>query len=83
MKTGKKTETVEVNNNNNCNEGLDSETILLNLKIISQIKEFQKLNTNSDQLSIDQTWMLFLSRSYYGNSREETITMLENIVNDK
>lgn len=65
----------------NINE-LDSEEILLNLKIIAQIKEFEKLNILNSEISIDQSWIKFLSRSYYGNSRGSTINILETIVNN-
>jgi len=61
---------------------LDSEEILLNLKIIAQIKEFEKINTLNSEISIDQSWIQFLSRSYYGNSRENTINILETVVNN-
>lgn len=67
---------------NNDTLNMDPEEILLNLKIISQIKEYEKLNTNEDQLSIDQSHVQFLSRSYYGNCRDKTIKMIQNIVDN-
>lgn len=69
-------------NNSQTNIEMSSEIILLNLKIISQIKENEKLNINIDQLSIDNSKCQFFTRAYYGNSRENTTIMLESIINN-
>ena len=69
-------------NNSETNIEMSSEIILLNLKIISQIKENEKLNINIDQLSIDNSKCQFFTRAYYGNSRENTTIMLESIINN-
>ena len=69
-------------NNSETNIDMSSEMILLNLKIISQIKENEKLNINIDQLSIDNSKCQFFTRAYYGNSRENTTIMIENIINN-
>ena len=67
-------ETTDIDNN------MHAEEILLNLKIISQIKENEKLSTNMESLSIDQSMCQFLTRAYYGNSRDTTLKMIDNIV---
>jgi len=61
-------------------DNMQAEEILLNLKIISQIKENEKLSTNMEQLSIDQSMCQFLTRAYYGNSRDTTLKMIDNVV---
>ena len=61
---------------------MNAEEILLNLKIISQIKENEKLATMNDQLSIDQSRFQFVSRIYYGNNRENTIKQIDLIISN-
>lgn len=77
---------IESNNYSNSdkiiNEKKNSDNILLNLKIISQIKEYEKLNTYNDELSIDQTYFQYFTRKYYNNNRINTITMIEEIVDE-
>jgi len=81
-----KTVEIESNNNNNTdkifNDKKNSDNILLNLKIISQIKEYEKLNTYNDDLSIDQTYFQYFTRKYYNNNRLNTINTIEEIVDE-
>lgn len=81
-----KNKTIEIeSNNNNTDKIFNKKTcdnILLNLKIISQIKEYEKLNTYNDELSIDQTYFQLFTRKYYNNNRVNSITMIEDIVEE-
>ena len=85
-----KTVEIESNNNNNNNNNTDkifngkknSDNILLNLKIIFKIKEYEKLNTYNDDLSIDQTYFQYFTRKYYNNNRLNTINTIEEIVDE-
>ena len=57
---------------------------LLNLKIISNLKEYDKLSTmDKNVLCIDSPSMFQgLYRTLYGDSREETLNKLEDIINN-
>jgi len=55
--------------------------VLLNLKIISQIKKYDKLSINNDNLEIDNRIILQGVRRYYqGDGRITTIAFIEKII---
>lgn len=59
------------------------DTLLLNLKIISNIKEFDKLSTSNinNNIYIDSPHLLqSIVRKWNGDSRENTINIINNIV---
>ena len=58
----------------------DIDTILLNLKIISQIKENDKLITSNSMLEIDTTYFQFAKRWFNNDSRISTIEYIKSIV---
>lgn len=56
--------------------------LLLELKILSNVKEFDKLSVK-DNLVIDSPHLLqFISRKIGGDSRDKTITFIDSIIND-
>merc|ERR1711907_457949 len=58
----------------------DIDTILLNLKIISQIKENDKLITSNSMLEIDTTYFQFAKRWFNNDGRHTTIEYIKSIV---
>merc|ERR1712070_1042919 len=58
----------------------DIDTILLNLKIISQIKENDKLITSNSMLEIDNNYFQFAKRWFNNDSRLTTIEYIKSIV---
>jgi hypothetical protein len=57
-----------------------SSSLLKNLEIISELKTYDKLNTSSDILYIDNcSSFQFIYRYYYGSSRINTISKLREI----
>ena len=59
------------------------ENILLNLKIIANIKEFDKISTAYDTITIERNDILQGTRRkiYSGDSREKTIKTIESLIN--
>lgn len=61
---------------------MDLETLLLNLKIISNLKGDEKLSCAQDNISIDKNSVIqCIRRKMLGDSREHTLTVIESIVN--
>ena len=55
--------------------------LIIKLKIIGKIKENGSIRTQDNQISIDDTsWYQSLSRYYYGESRNNAIETLKNII---
>ena len=76
---------IQNNNNHNNNEtNKDNlENLLLNLKIISNIKEFDKLSIENDDIRIDKPYFLQgVIRKWNGDSRINTIESINNIINE-
>lgn len=68
----------------NTNETMDAklDNLLLELKILSNVKEFDKISIR-DNLVIDSPHMLqFISRKIGGDSRDKTINYIDTIIND-
>ena len=61
---------------------MDLDNVLLNLKIISNIKENDKISTAYDTIVIDSKDLLQGTRRfiYTGDSREKSIGMIDNLV---
>ena len=61
---------------------MDLDNVLLNLKIISNIKENDKISTAYDTIVIDSNNLLQGTRRfiYTGDSREKSIGMIDNLV---
>ena len=61
---------------------LDLDNVLLNLKIISNIKENDKISTAYDTIVIDSNDLLQGTRRlvYTGDSREKSISIIDNLV---
>jgi len=59
------------------------EQIILNLKVMGDIKHGDKLSTISENVEIDQySYARFLYRRYYGDSRVKTLEKLKDIIED-
>ena len=58
------------------------DNLLLNLRTIAEIKDFDKLSINNDNLNIDQTWLQSLSRWYYVEGRDITLTKINDILEE-
>lgn len=60
------------------------ENLLLNVKILSNIKEFDKLSTSNDEMLVidSPSYLQGIYRTFYGDSREETLNKIDNIIND-
>ena len=56
-----------------------SPSLVKNLEIISQLQIYDKLNTNNEIIYIDNGYMQFLIRYYYGCNRTNTIDRLTKI----
>ncbi len=60
-----------------------TDSILVNLKIISKINPNDKLKVASNSTSIEKEGLMsWLSRWYYGDSREKTINFIKTVVTD-
>ncbi len=60
-----------------------TDTILVNLKIISKINANDKLKVSNYSTSIEKEGLMsWLSRWYNGDSREKTITFIKTVVTD-
>ena len=72
-----------INNNNNNTNSSDTDeeldNIVLNLKILSKLKENYKLNVNDKNLSIDSSYIPSITRYFSDDSRNGTIIFLENL----
>ena len=67
----------------NSNENKDSiNNILLNMKIISEIKENDKLLTNNNCLEIDTRYVQFIQRWLYEDGREVTLIKISEIIDN-
>jgi len=63
------------------NNTLSIETILTNLKILSNIKPNDKLSNNGDLLIIDQAeYTQFIKRWWHSDSRKSTLESIENLI---
>ena len=60
------------------------EKLLLNLKIIANLKEYDKLSTSDKNVLIIDSPSLFqgIYRTFYGDSRDETLNKIESIINE-
>jgi hypothetical protein len=60
------------------------ENLLLNVKILSNIKEFDKLSTSNDEMLVidSPSYLQGIYRTLYGDSREETLNKIDNIISD-
>lgn len=58
------------------------DNLLLNLRTISEIKDFDKLNVNNNNLQIDQSSLQFLSRWYNSEGRDTTLIKINNILEE-
>jgi hypothetical protein len=58
------------------------DNLLLNLRTISEIKDFDKLSVNDDNLKIDLSSMQFISRWYYSEGRDNTITKINEVLDE-
>lgn len=57
--------------------------LILSLKIISNIKEYDKLALVDDKLCIDTPYMLQgIWRRWYGQGRNETLDCIKNVINE-
>ena len=56
--------------------------LLLNLRTISEIKDFDKLRVNNDNLKIDQSSLQFVTRWYYAEGRDNTLTKISDILEE-
>ena len=63
-------------------EDLDLDSLLLNIRIISEIKEYDKLKTSLDNnsLKIDQDYLQFVWRYYYDDNRENSLNRIKFIM---
>lgn len=66
------------------NEKIDLiDNYILNLEIISHIKEYDKLSVVNKQMSIDTpSYLQGLVRKWYGEGRNETLDAITNLIND-
>ena len=64
------------------NKDLEIDSILLDLKIISQIKENDKLITSKDLLEIDNSYFQSIKRYWNNDNRLSTIDYIKNVVNN-
>jgi hypothetical protein len=58
------------------------DNLLLNLRTISGIKDFDKLSINNENLNIDQTWIQSISRWYYAEGRDITLMKINDILEE-
>lgn len=61
---------------------IDLDNVLLNLKIISQIKENDKLITSNKLLEIDNSYFQSFKRYWNNNNRLSTIDYIKGVVDD-
>jgi len=62
-------------------EQLDN--MILNLKIIANVKEYDKLSIIDNKICIDTPYMLQgLWRKWYGQGRNETLDCIKKVIND-
>ena len=62
---------------------MDKDDIIVNLKVIASIKKGDRLTTNTNFLNVDQRSIIpqFIRRWKNGESRDETIRMINLVVN--
>ena len=68
--------------NDPVNNIIKLDNLLLNLRIISEIKEYDKLKVNDGNLKIDQSSFKFLTRWYNSEGRDNTIIKINNILDE-
>ena len=56
--------------------------LLLNLRTLSEIKDFDKLRVNNDNLQIDQSALQFVTRWYYAEGRDCTLNKISDILEE-
>ena len=56
--------------------------LLLNLRTISEIKDFDKLRVNNEILQIDQSSFQFITRWYYAEGRDNTLNKTSDILQE-
>ena len=61
---------------------MDIETIILNMRIISEIKENDKLVANKKCLEIDTRYMQSIQRWWYQDGRQNALIKISKIVNN-
>ena len=63
-------------------KNMDLDNLLLNLKIISNLKEYDKVSVNSENIIIDTPSMFQgIYRTWNGDSRKNTIGIIDSIIN--
>ena len=76
----KKKKNVEGEKENEEKKEMDIETIILNMRIISEIKENEKLVANSECLEIDTRYIQSIQRWWYIDGRQDALIKISNIV---
>ncbi len=76
-----KNDSVDKKKENNEKKQMDIETIILNMRIISEIKENEKLVSNSECLEIDTRYIQSIQRWWYSDGRQNALIKISNIVN--
>ena len=61
---------------------MDIETLMLNMRIISEIKENDKLVSNSECLEIDTRYIQSIQRWWYEDGRQNALIKISKIVDD-
>jgi len=77
--------TTQENANRDVSQQVDQDkldTLLLNLRTIAEIKDFDKLRVTNNNLKIDQTWWPFISRWYYAEGRDSTLTKISDTLDE-
>ena len=77
------TDEKNTNQDDTKNEGQDKlDNLLLNLRTIAEIKDFDKLKVTSNNLKIDQTWMPFITRWYHADGRDNSLTKIGEVLEE-
>jgi len=77
--------TTQENANKDVSQQVDQEkldNLLLNLRTIAEIKEFDKLRVINDNLQIDQSQFPFITRWYYAEGRDSTSTKISDTLDE-
>jgi hypothetical protein len=77
------TDEKNTNQDDTKNEGQDKlDNLLLNLRTIAEIKDFDKLRVTSNDLKIDQTWIPSITRWYYADGRDNSLTKIGEVLEE-
>ena len=80
-----KDNTTQENANKDLSQQVDQEkldNLLLNLRTIAEIKDFDKLRVTNNNLKIDQTWLPFITRWYCAEGRDSTLTKISDTLDE-